>query len=198
MNTPSIPDFLGDATTPCAHADADFYATDTAGQDEAKAVCLGCPLRPACLDYALTNDERFGVWGGLTARERSRLRHDAGRWVDDEGRLRLACGTGPALAAHRAYRETCEMCQGAQAARTEAARRGRLAAEHEKGGTVRGYGLHRLLGEPACAGCLAAQARQSAEQRAARKDGGAVVPLKQRRRRPAAAAPSTASTPGAA
>ncbi|PJN38967.1 hypothetical protein CG747_20700 [Streptomyces sp. CB02959] len=185
MNTPLRPGFLGDATAACALAGADFYATDTAGQDDAKAVCLGCPLRPACLDYALTNDERFGVWGGLTVRERSRLRHDAGRWVDDEGRLRLACGTGPALAAHRAYGETCETCLGAQAARTEAARRGRLAAEHEKGGTVRGYGIHRLLGEPACAGCLAAQARQSAEQRKARTAarGGAVVPLRPRRAR---------------
>jgi WhiB family redox-sensing transcriptional regulator len=31
-------------------------------------------MRPACLDYALSNDERFGVWGGLSEKERLGLR----------------------------------------------------------------------------------------------------------------------------
>ena len=42
---------------------------------EAKAVCAGCPVREACLDYALANSEHFGVWGGTTERERRRLRN---------------------------------------------------------------------------------------------------------------------------
>jgi WhiB family transcriptional regulator, redox-sensing transcriptional regulator len=39
----------------------------------AKQVCRRCEVRVECLKYALDNDERFGVWGGLSARERSKL-----------------------------------------------------------------------------------------------------------------------------
>ncbi|WP_336873902.1 WhiB family transcriptional regulator [Rhodococcus qingshengii] len=38
----------------------------------AKRVCAGCEVRVDCLAFALANDERFGVWGGLTASERRR------------------------------------------------------------------------------------------------------------------------------
>lgn len=41
--------------------------------DEAKALCDGCPARRKCLDYALDGDLDFGVWGGLTFEERTRL-----------------------------------------------------------------------------------------------------------------------------
>ncbi len=41
---------------------------------EAKAVCAACVVRAECLDYALTHRERFGIWGGLSERERRRLR----------------------------------------------------------------------------------------------------------------------------
>ena len=40
----------------------------------AKAVCRWCPVRGECLAFALAEQERYGVWGGLTARERSTLR----------------------------------------------------------------------------------------------------------------------------
>lgn len=40
----------------------------------AKAVCAGCPVRQECADYALTNRLTFGIWGGLSERERRRLR----------------------------------------------------------------------------------------------------------------------------
>lgn len=36
----------------------------------AKTVCASCPVRSECLDHALRHDERFGIWGGLTQRER--------------------------------------------------------------------------------------------------------------------------------
>jgi hypothetical protein len=40
---------------------------------EAKRVCLRCDVREQCLQYALDNQERFGVWGGYSERERRRL-----------------------------------------------------------------------------------------------------------------------------
>lgn len=42
--------------------------------DPAKAVCARCPVRADCLDYALTEDIRHGVWGGTSPQERARLR----------------------------------------------------------------------------------------------------------------------------
>lgn len=43
---------------------------------EAKAVCAACPVRAECLDYALANREKFGVWGGLSERQRRRVRQE--------------------------------------------------------------------------------------------------------------------------
>jgi WhiB family redox-sensing transcriptional regulator len=41
---------------------------------EAKAVCQGCDVRLLCLEYALANSEKFGIWGGMSERERRRIR----------------------------------------------------------------------------------------------------------------------------
>jgi WhiB family redox-sensing transcriptional regulator len=41
--------------------------------EDAKAICELCPVREACLEYAITAREKDGVWGGLTARERRRV-----------------------------------------------------------------------------------------------------------------------------
>jgi WhiB family redox-sensing transcriptional regulator len=49
-----------------------FPATDE-DAEEAKAICATCPVRQACLEYALANREREGVWGGATERERRRI-----------------------------------------------------------------------------------------------------------------------------
>ncbi|MBU9765859.1 WhiB family transcriptional regulator [Mycobacterium sp. TNTM28] len=40
---------------------------------QAKQVCADCPVLSACRDHALTSAEQYGVWGGLTASERSAL-----------------------------------------------------------------------------------------------------------------------------
>ena len=40
---------------------------------------MNCDVRLDCLEYALANSERYGVWGGLTERERTRLRRQASR-----------------------------------------------------------------------------------------------------------------------
>jgi WhiB family redox-sensing transcriptional regulator len=59
----------------CAETDPEaFYPEKGGSTREAKRVCVGCPVRLQCLEYALGNDERFGIWGGLSERERRRLR----------------------------------------------------------------------------------------------------------------------------
>jgi WhiB family redox-sensing transcriptional regulator len=50
-----------------------FYAVSDDDAEEAKAICDACPVREPCLEYALTNRERDGVWGGATERERRRM-----------------------------------------------------------------------------------------------------------------------------
>ena len=55
----------------CADADpVVFFADHGRPATEAKAICAGCPVRAECLDFALAGSERFGIWGGLTEKER--------------------------------------------------------------------------------------------------------------------------------
>ena len=59
----------------CAETDPGAFFPEKGGSTrEAKRVCTGCSVRTECLEAALTNDERFGIWGGLSERERRRLR----------------------------------------------------------------------------------------------------------------------------
>jgi WhiB family redox-sensing transcriptional regulator len=63
----------------CAQTDPEAFFPEKGGSTrEAKRVCSGCEVRTQCLEYALANDERFGIWGGLSERERRRLRRRAG------------------------------------------------------------------------------------------------------------------------
>ncbi|WP_330342659.1 WhiB family transcriptional regulator [Streptomyces sp. NBC_00557] len=57
----------------CRTADPEEMFADTARQKRAKAVCSGCRVRTECLVDALDNREEFGVWGGMTERERRAL-----------------------------------------------------------------------------------------------------------------------------
>jgi WhiB family redox-sensing transcriptional regulator len=59
----------------CQGVDPDlFYPERGESTKQAKAVCRGCEVREDCLEYALVNGEKFGIWGGLSERERRRLR----------------------------------------------------------------------------------------------------------------------------
>ena len=59
----------------CAQTDPEAFFPEKGGSTrEAKRICLGCEVRDACLEYALAHDERFGIWGGLSERERRRLK----------------------------------------------------------------------------------------------------------------------------
>ncbi|KWX60327.1 transcription factor WhiB [Mycobacterium sp. NAZ190054] len=79
-------DHFGDDTEPadedqwqeralCAQTDPEAFFPEKGGSTrEAKRICQGCEVKDACLEYALANDERFGIWGGLSERERRRLK----------------------------------------------------------------------------------------------------------------------------
>lgn len=63
----------------CAQTDPEAFFPEKGGSTrEAKRVCAACLVRQECLDYAMDNDERFGIWGGLSERERRRLRRERG------------------------------------------------------------------------------------------------------------------------
>ncbi|HMC42127.1 MAG TPA: WhiB family transcriptional regulator [Acidimicrobiales bacterium] len=58
----------------CRGVDPDvYYPVSEEDAGVAKAICAECPVRETCLEYALANRERDGVWGGATERERRRM-----------------------------------------------------------------------------------------------------------------------------
>ncbi len=60
----------------CRGIDVEIFYPATDEDDDAepaKAVCAECPVRQACLEHALANREREGIWGGTTERERRRI-----------------------------------------------------------------------------------------------------------------------------
>lgn len=68
----AFPKFDGDAL--CAEADPDDFFPEKGGiTKDAKAICRRCGVIDECLQWALDNDERIGIWGGLSAKERALL-----------------------------------------------------------------------------------------------------------------------------
>ena len=68
----------------CNSGDPDVLFQRGAAQNLAKLVCRGCPVRAQCLADALDNRVEFGVWGGMTERERRALlrrRPDVTSWA---------------------------------------------------------------------------------------------------------------------
>lgn len=71
---PDQPAYSWQVDASCRGVDAELFFPAT--EDEAasaKAICDTCPVRLACLAFAIERNERFGVWGGLTEKERARL-----------------------------------------------------------------------------------------------------------------------------
>ena len=63
----------------CAQTDPEAFFPEKGGSTrDAKRICTSCDVRGECLEYALNNDERFGIWGGLSERERRKLKRRAG------------------------------------------------------------------------------------------------------------------------
>jgi len=64
----------------CTQTDPELFFPEKATQSrDARAVCARCPVSAKCLEYALTHDRVYGVWGGTTERERRKLTTTQGR-----------------------------------------------------------------------------------------------------------------------
>lgn len=57
-----------------------FYAAEMSGSDTdydaARGVCAACPVQSACLEHALARPEKFGMWGGVSAEGRRKIRRN--------------------------------------------------------------------------------------------------------------------------
>lgn len=70
---PAAPEWMDSA--PCASTDPYvFFPGQGESSDPAKRVCAECPLRLPCLKYALEEGIKEGIWGGLTAEDRRKLK----------------------------------------------------------------------------------------------------------------------------
>lgn len=136
--------------------DDTFYPhpTDIHTQREAKRICIDCPVRTQCLTHAMETDEPWGVWGGLTPRER--------RDIQRSGRpptITHQCGTENG--AHQHYRRNEPPCQACREASNEARRRQRNKKSRNsapptpniKCGTEAGAKRHATRGEQTCDPC---------------------------------------------
>ena len=62
----------------CAGTDPEAFFPEKGGSTQsamARMVCRGCPVISECLDYALEHNAKFGIWGGLTDKERRGMRY---------------------------------------------------------------------------------------------------------------------------
>lgn len=73
---PTPPEWTDQAL--CAQTDPEAFYPEKGGSNlAAKAVCAGCSVAAECLSLAIENGERFGIWGGLSERERRGIRRTA-------------------------------------------------------------------------------------------------------------------------
>jgi WhiB family redox-sensing transcriptional regulator len=59
-----------------------FFPRDGTGVEAARQVCSTCPVRQACLDYAIDHRIEHGVWGGTSERARRRILRARQRGVE--------------------------------------------------------------------------------------------------------------------
>lgn len=71
---PLAEDYSWQANGACRGADPELFFPPTEEEAAvAKSYCATCPVRVTCLAFSIERNERFGVWGGLTEKERARL-----------------------------------------------------------------------------------------------------------------------------
>jgi hypothetical protein len=119
----------------CAGVDsAIFFVGEGRSVAPARSVCRGCSVRQECLDYALTNDIRYGVWAGLTERQRCKVVREQTA-PDPTG---LACGDkrGTTTGYDRHRRAGQGACADCLAAMRERSRRVRAEGAARRAGAA--------------------------------------------------------------
>lgn len=109
----------------CANTDPEVFFPDKGHSNrEAKQICYTCPVQAQCLQYALRNDMRWGIWGGLSDAERQ-LRKD----TTPPRRPQTECGTLAGYRSHyRRGEQPCERCRIAGNASRRDTRRSRATS----------------------------------------------------------------------
>ncbi|MHC1563311.1 WhiB family transcriptional regulator [Actinomycetospora sp. C-140] len=114
----------------CRDEDPDTLFVQGAQQRDVREVCKACPVRTECLAHALDNRIRFGVWGGMTERERRALlkrRPEVISWAALLESARRAAAASPAANPHvpaaRTRRGTARPATAAAEVRAEGDRR---------------------------------------------------------------------------
>lgn len=118
---PDDPNWLDAAA--CKDMDSEvFFPGRGMDLQPAKQVCKRCPIKELCLEYALRNEEKFGVWGGTSERERRAMRRerrspDAAVPIPVRGPTPIQHGTVNGYKAHmkRGIVPACDACRAAQA-----------------------------------------------------------------------------------
>lgn len=73
LSLPPMPEWMDEGL--CSQTDPEAFFPEKGGSTKsAKRVCMSCDVRSQCLEYAFDHDERFGIWGGLSERERRKLK----------------------------------------------------------------------------------------------------------------------------
>lgn len=158
----------------CRTADPDLFFPNgetgravLAQEAEAKAVCGPCPVREQCLNWAMTNGQNTGVWGGMSPKERYNLRRQQARAEQRKNpkprKVLSPCGTLTAYYRHVKKKEPVD--DACRKAATDAQRERREAKRRAipQCGTRPGYRKHRRNNEPACDACR--QANSDADRR---------------------------------
>lgn len=74
------PKWMADAE--CKQSDPELFYPDTGHSSrDGRAVCARCPVEAECLAYAIEHHERYGVWGGMSERQRRHMREIGGRSI---------------------------------------------------------------------------------------------------------------------
>jgi len=106
------------------HPEVSFFPGLNESSAPAKAICAGCLVRQECLDEAYATNERYGIRGGLTVRQRSLKARgmaddptiNRGDRVGRRGPIPMGCGTRAGAAHHRSRGERiCDDCAAAAA-----------------------------------------------------------------------------------
>lgn len=73
-NTTEVEDLSWMEDALCAQTDPDIFYPEKGGSTApATSICRNCPVQAQCLDYAVTNDIRHGIWGGTSDNDRKRM-----------------------------------------------------------------------------------------------------------------------------